>query len=126
MNEVNAWAPWLAVAIAAASLLYTIFNGRSKKTDDRFEKIEKKQKEDHDTLSLRVGTIVAESELTKDRVIVIENDLKHLPDKDVTHRLERAILEMRGEMRGLTEQVRPIAHMASRMQDALLEKVVGQ
>jgi hypothetical protein len=125
VNDLNAWLPWIAVAISAASLAYTILTGRSKKYDERLKAIEEKHKYDHDALSLKVGTVVAAAELLQDRVIVIENDMKHLPDKEVTHRLERAILEMRGEVGRLTEQVRPISHMASRMQDAMMEKLVG-
>ena len=125
MNDLNVLLPWLAVALSAASLAYTIYTGRSKKFDERFEKLERSHEEYARSTDIRIGAIVGEASALKDRVIVIENDFTHLPDKEVTHRLERAILEMRGEVGKLSEQVKPIAHMASRMQDAMLEKMVG-
>lgn len=125
MNDFNLWVPWLAVALSAASLAYTIHTGRSKKFDERFDKMEACLEDHERATNTRFGAVVGEATMLKDRVIVIESDIAHLPDREVTHRLERAILEMRGEVGKLSEQVKPIAHMASRMQDAMLEKMVG-
>jgi hypothetical protein len=123
VNELNAYVPWLAVAIAAASLLYTIFNSRAKKNDERFTAIELKldSKANRDT----VGVLAAKLDLAEDKVTIIQNDLRHLPDKDVTHRLELAITSMGAELGKLSERVKPIANMADRMQEAMMEKVMS-
>lgn len=120
---INDWTPWVGFAMSVATLLYTIFNGRSKKTEERFiaieAKVETKASKDH------VGVLAGKLDVVEDKVTIVQNDFKHLPDKDVTHRLELVIGEMRSEMGQLTERMKPIAQMASRMQDAILEKVMG-
>lgn len=107
--------PWLAlgsVVISAASLLYTIFNGREKKMDARFT-----------TQDTKIGVLVAENDLIKGRVAAVESELKHLPDKDQTHRLEIKMGEMSAELGRLAERMKPIGAMADRIQEALIDKV---
>jgi hypothetical protein len=118
------WAPWIAIAVSIGSVAYTILSDRGKKHDERFAKIETdlKTRADHN----QVGILAAKVDIVEDRITVVENDFKHLPDKETTHRLELSISEMRTEMRGLSEKMRPIAAMAERVQDAVLEKVMGQ
>ncbi len=110
----EALAPWIAIACSVINIGYTIVISRSRKNDERFE-----------SQALRIGTIVAEAELLKDRVIVVENDMKHLPDKEVTHRLEVQLSNVNGQLAQLSERVKPIAAMADRMQEAMLEKVMS-
>lgn len=120
---VNEWAPWVGFAISIATLLYTIFNGRSKKIDERFvaveTKVDTKASKDH------VSSLDGRLDIVEDKVTIIQNDLRHLPDKDVTHRLELVIGELRSEVGTLTERMKPISQMASRMQEAILEKVMS-
>lgn len=122
---VNDFAPWIAILIAAASFLYPILNGRSKKIDARLAAIEETQKHDRDAATVRTAAVSAETGMVKDRVVKLEADMAHLPDKDVTHRLEVALGEMKAEMGRLGEQVKPIAAMAGRIQEAMIEKVMS-
>lgn len=61
----------------------------------------------------------------EDRVTRAESDIRHLPDKDKTHDLEKAIGALQGEVRVLSERIKPIAAISDRLQDAMLEKVHG-
>jgi hypothetical protein len=63
--------------------------------------------------------------MLENRVTVVERDIAHLPDKDVTHRLEIALGKMESELGKLSERVKPISAMADRMQEAMLEKVMS-
>lgn len=105
--DISALAPWIAIAIAAISLWYSISNNRSKDTN------------------LKIGVVAGKLDLLEDRVTIVENDLKHLPDKDTTHRLEIALGKVETEMGRLSERMKPIANMADRMQEAILEKVMS-
>jgi archaellum component FlaC len=113
--ELSALAPWAAVVIAAASLLYSVFNGRSKD-----------QKEKFDSLEVRVGAIGTKVDTVEDRVLTVENDLRHLPDKDATHKLSLGLQEVKTELAQLTERMKPISAMAGRIQEAMLEKVMQE
>ncbi|RJF70887.1 DUF2730 family protein [Rhodopseudomonas palustris] len=121
--ELSAVAPWAAIAVAVASLAYTIVSNRSKKIDDKIEQLKpwiesKASKEHTDVLQKRV-------ELIDKRVTTVESELKHLPDKDTTHRLEIALKDLGIEVGRMAERIKPVAAMADRIQEALVEKVVG-
>jgi hypothetical protein len=117
-------APWAAVLLSVIALVRSEFSGRSKKIEERFvsveEWVESKASKD------QVGVLAGKLDIVEDKVTVVQNDLKHLPDKETTHRLELSIGEMRTEMRGLTERVKPISAIADRIQDAIMEKVMAK
>ncbi len=108
-----------SIATVAAILLSAIALWRSFRKD-RSEADEQKLKD----VNLRVTAVAAKVEIVEDRIAAVEGELKHLPDKDATHRLELALKEMQTEMGKLTERMKPIANMADRMQEAILEKVM--
>jgi hypothetical protein len=56
------------------------------------------------------------------RVTRIESELEHLPDKDTAHRMEMAIARLEGRLEVMDERLKPVAAMASRMQDAMIEE----
>lgn len=121
--ELSAVAPWAAILIAALSLGYTIVSNRSKKIDEKIDELKpwiesKSSKEHTDVLQKKV-------ELIDKRVTTVESELKHLPDKDTTHRLEITLKDLGNEVGRLSERIKPVAAMADRIQEALVEKVVG-
>jgi hypothetical protein len=56
-----------------------------------------------------------------DRVSKLEFEVKHLPDKDTAHRLEMAVSRLEGQLHVMDERLKPVAAMASRMQEVMLE-----
>ncbi|UGA45994.1 hypothetical protein HU230_0008130 [Bradyrhizobium quebecense] len=125
MSEWSEIAPWVAMGINSALSLYAIFNGRSKeaakKTDERFAAFDLELKS-RDT---KIAVLVADNSLLTGRIAAVEKDVEHLPDKDVTHRLELALKTMQAEMTGLNEKMKPISAMAGRIQEAMIDKVMG-
>lgn len=63
----------------------------------------------------------AKIEALEDRVSKMEGELDHLPDKDVTHRLEMAIARLDGKFEILDERLKPVASVMTRMQDYLMD-----
>lgn len=55
------------------------------------------------------------------RLSRVESEIQHLPDKDVAHRLEMAIARLEGRMETMDERLKPVAAMASRVQEYMLE-----
>ncbi|MGJ5203600.1 DUF2730 family protein [Bradyrhizobium sp. HKCCYLR20261] len=118
-------APWVAIAVSAGSFCYAWMNGRSKKMDEEIQGIRKSHKDDHEATTIRLAATKAEIDSLKDRLTRVEADMAHLPDKDVTHRLEMALGAMQAEMRELNAKVRPISAMADRIQEVMVEKVMS-
>lgn len=48
--------------------------------------------------------------------------VEHMPDKETTHRLEIALEGMRGEVRVLSERIKPVSAISERLQEAMLER----
>lgn len=51
---------------------------------------------------------------------LVEHELRHMPDKETTHRLELAITALGGRLQALEERIKPIAAQAERLHDAWL------
>nr|WP_319388179.1 DUF2730 family protein [uncultured Cohaesibacter sp.] len=56
------------------------------------------------------------------RVQSIEDEIKHLPDKEQSHRLEMGIERLSGRLDTLDEKLKPIGGIANRLQEFLLEQ----
>jgi hypothetical protein len=115
--EVKELVPWLSLALALVSIALPYITGRSREVD---------RKIDSKADALQVGALAGKLDLVEDRVTIVESDLKHLPDKETTHRLEMSLGDLRSEVRGLSEKMKPIAAIADRVQDAVMEKVMGK
>jgi hypothetical protein len=123
VNELIAWAPLISVVLAGIALWRSFSGDRSKELKDKFEAIDLRldTKASRDQVAILAGKL----DIVEDKVTIVENDLKHLPDKDTTHRLEIALGKVESEMGKLSERMKPIANMADRMQEAILEKVMS-
>lgn len=121
MQDWGSIATWASVALSAAALIYTIIANRRKDSDAKLAALEIKL-EDKASKAV-VDGLVVKVDKVEDRVTTIDGELKHLPDKDVTHRLELALAGMRTEVRELAATVKPIGSTMSRLQDVLLERI---
>lgn len=59
---------------------------------------------------------------TEVKVAQVADAVDHLPDKESTHRLELCLEAMRGELRVLAEQIKPVSAISSRMQEMMMER----
>ncbi|WP_435656067.1 DUF2730 family protein [Brucella pituitosa] len=56
------------------------------------------------------------------RVQTLENEIKHLPDRDSQHRMELALAQMNGRFAALEEKLKPIAATSERLHELLMEQ----
>ena len=56
------------------------------------------------------------------RIDKLETEFAHMPRTDVTHRLETALTELRGEMRRLEQKLDPIGKVSDRLQEFLFQQ----
>lgn len=123
--ELQALAPWAAILLSALALWRSGRKEASEKTDKKFTDLSESVDARFKESSTRIGVVAGKVELVEDRVAAVEGELRHLPDKDVTHRIELALSDMKAEMRGLSEGVKPLKGMVERVHEALVEKAVG-
>lgn len=56
------------------------------------------------------------------RIQTLENEIKHLPDRESQHRMELALSEMNGRFAALEEKLKPIAATSERLHELLMEQ----
>lgn len=103
--------PYLALALSAIAVLTqlkTILSSGEKKLEERMVKAE-------DTL------------IKHDRRIqTIEGDMKHLPDRETTHRLEIAMERISGRLDTIDEKLKPIKSTGDMLTELLLDQAKDQ
>lgn len=118
-------APWISSAIAAAALLYAVFGNRAKAHAQKISAIETSVAAVHNDIMLARQAIEMRVDRLEDRVTRTESQIEHMPDKEVTHRLEMTVGELRGDVKALTESIKPIRAIADRVQEAILDRVAS-
>lgn len=121
----NDLVPWLGPAIALAALLYAIFGNRAKAHGQKISGIEDSVAAVHNDLTVIKAQIEIRVDKVEDRLTRAEANIAHMPGTEVTHSLEMTVMELRGDVKALTESIRPIRAMADRMQEALLDRVTN-
>lgn len=112
--ELSSLLPWVSPTIALAALAYTVLSNRSRAAKGEFDKLSER-------VGLKDESLLAKIDVLEDRVSKVEGELRHLPDKDTAHRLEMAVARLEGRLETMDERLKPVAAMASRMQEHLLE-----
>lgn len=56
------------------------------------------------------------------RIQAVESELKHMPDRDTTHRLEIALEKMSGRLDTMVETLKPIRETTRRMDELMLDQ----
>lgn len=90
--------------ITAAVLLKGIISSGEKRLEERVQKIETK--------------LIGDDR----RIQALENDMKHLPDRDMAHRLELGMEKVSGRLDTLDERLKPIDNLSRRLQEFLIEQ----
>lgn len=112
---------WAAVVISVATLIYTILDGRGKKTAQKIRDIDGRLASKAD--AMEVGHLAEKVDRVEDRMTTVEGEIRHLPDKDTAHNIELRVSDLTGQVGKLAEQLRPVTAMAERIQEALIEQV---
>lgn len=89
----------------------------------RHQSVERpRQKIDGKADAIHVGTLSGKLDLLEDRTTRIESDLRHLPDHSTVNELQNMISKLSGEVGVLSERIRPVAAIADRLQEKILEQ----
>lgn len=72
-------------------------------------------------LDARLKVIEVKVDAVEDRCLNTENAIAHLPDKTGFHRMEIAMTELKGQLAAMDERLKPVARMAERMHEHMLD-----
>ena len=99
--------PWIAAALSISSLLsniYTVFTSPSRKN------------------AADVAKLYSDLAKHDRRIQSLEGEIKHLPDRDSTHRMELAMEKINGRLDTLNETLKPIKATNERLNELLVEQ----
>lgn len=99
--------PWIGAALSIIALgtqLKAIISSGERKLEERVSKVEVKLIE-HDR-----------------RVQAVENEMKHLPDRETVHKLQIDLTEMKGQMATMVKSSEATERATRRVEDFLMSK----
>lgn len=121
--------PWLSLILSAGAILGLVWShvtSGSAKALKEIAELKKQCLEDRRTDAENAKThgeaIVARFQLLESKVLMIEGELKHLPDRDATHRLEMAVEQLNGKIGMLDERLKPVDALGRRLQEFLVRQ----
>lgn len=104
VSELKEWLGVLALLISVGGFLYAFLTKGS------------------DRALVEVKTLGKEVDEIDGRVQTLENDFRHLPDKDIVHRLEISMKDMQVQMAGMAASSEATARTARRVEEFLLQQ----
>jgi hypothetical protein len=103
-QDVVLWVIALSSLVSFGTVVWNIFSGPSKKNGAAITE-----------LLSRLALQDIEVQRLRDKVAA-------LPDAEMMHRLELSMVRMEGNISQIDERIRPVAAIAARMQDLLIEQ----
>ncbi|SOC19531.1 uncharacterized protein DUF2730 [Rhodobacter maris] len=104
IGPVVVWAAGLSTLISLGTTIFAWLTSGSRKNDERL-----------DRLVARVDEL--------ERLVQTHGDkIDQLPNQEMMHRLELSLVRMEGHIDRMDERLRPVAAIAERMQELMLEQ----
>lgn len=98
------WAAAASTLISVVTTIYTWLTSGSRKNDARIDK-----------LGTRIDELEREVQTHGDKI-------DQLPNQEMMHRLELSLVRMEGHIDRMDERLKPVAAIAERMQELMLEQ----
>lgn len=116
--DISLFKDWLIVIgtmLSVALSLYAVLTKPSKENSDNLEAFEKKVEE-------KFAEKSKSSAAHDQRIQKLENEMRHLPDKDVVHRLELTMKDMQVGMATMASESQASGRSLRRMEEWLIQK----
>jgi len=119
MEFVQQWASLILSLVAIATTIWNLMTSSAKSAHSRINKMEEDR-------TKTAEAVVARFQLAEARILQLEADFKHMPDRDQVHKIELQLTTLNGEFKTLSERLKPIAAIATRLQEFEFEKANGK
>lgn len=110
-----AWASALSILLSCGTAVWTLLTSGARRNDKRLEAADKRMEE-----------CVARVEVLERQLQRHEDKLAQMPDITMMHRLELSLTRMEGHIDRLDERLKPVAAIAERMQELMIEDARGK
>ncbi len=124
--DINPWLSTVLSTIAIGGFAWSHLTSGSAKALKELGDLKKALAEDNrkflEEHKLQHEAIVARFQLVETKVLMIEGELRHLPDSAATHRLEMAVEQLNGKIGMLDERLKPVDALGRRLQEFLVRQ----
>jgi hypothetical protein len=115
MDFAKEWASLLVSLSALAGTIWALFTSSAKTAHHRIDQMNRDR-------TTTADAIVARFQAVEGKVIKLQADFEHMPDRSQVHNIELALEKLNGEFRVLSERLEPVAAIAHRIQELEFEK----
>lgn len=124
--DINPWLSTVLSIIAIGGFAWSHLTSGSAKALKELSELKKALAEENrsvlDDHKLQQDAVVARFQLIESKVLMIEGELRHLPDREATHRLEMAVEQLNGKIGMLDERLKPVDALGRRLQEFLVRQ----
>ncbi|KQZ87211.1 hypothetical protein ASD64_07160 [Mesorhizobium sp. Root157] len=135
LTQLLAWIVAANTVTTFATTAYNLMSTRATKALKAIENLEDKIGKFADQRQRASEDIGERFQKVENRLLKIEGEMQHMPDRDQSHRLELALEKLTGQMETLDsrmtgrmdtldERLRPLAATSARIQNYLMEQGV--
>ena len=125
LEQALAWIVAANTIVTFATTAYNLLSSRATKALANIEAIEGKldeYTEKHQReQKVMDGVVLGRFSLVEERLLKMEAEMRHLPDRQQTHAIQLDLTKLVGRIDTLDERLRPIQATSERLQDFLLE-----
>lgn len=115
ISTLKDWMTVIGSALAVILSLYAILTKPAKESSDRLETFEKEVDE-------KLHKLAGEDIGHDQRIQRLENEMQHLPDKDMVHRMELSMKDMQVQMATMASETQATSRSLRRMEEWLIKK----
>lgn len=108
------WAAGITTLLNLANMLWSIFSGPTRKLTDRLAEAE-----------TRLREAERRAERHSAQLAQVSHDISSLPGHQALHQMELSMARLEGNISVLTERLIPVAAIAEKMQEMMLQQGKG-
>lgn len=126
LQDLRAYLDIATIVVSIGSAAYVFLTKDGRDAQKQVEALEKSTASDISGLGKRIDAAIKERDTkideVEDRISRVEGELKGVPDRESVHKMQLEMVAMRGSIDVLSERLKPVAAMATRMHEAMIEE----
>ena len=116
--DISPFKDWITTLAALLAFLLSVYNLLTKPAKDSSDKLAAFQKDEEEKLA-KLAEVDGSHAL---RIQKLENEMLHLPDKDMVHRMELTMKDMQVQMATMASEAQANSRSLRRMEEWLIKK----
>jgi uncharacterized protein HemX len=121
MIDIGALKDWLglfAVIISVGTAIWTLISSGAKRTATELEAFKKTDAEEKKVMMTAITRLA-------DRTLALEKDFEHMPDREMVHKLQNDLTELKGQVTTMVKSSEATERAIRRVEDFLMDRTAA-